>query len=63
MAETLRVLAYDAHDEVLKDVLIEDAEEAPEFYAHQLLHVEGVEAVNVFSASGATLLVVREETD
>jgi hypothetical protein len=44
---SLSVKAWDADGEQVKDTTIDPAGEGLEFYAHQLLHVDGVVCVEV----------------
>lgn len=44
----LHILAYAADGDRVKDIVIESGAETPEFYAHQLLHVDGVVCVQIF---------------
>jgi hypothetical protein len=47
MAESVQIIAYDGGGERVKDFIIEP-DEGLEFYAHQLLHVDGVICVQIF---------------
>lgn len=46
MAQTLGIRAYDANGTVIKD-FHGSFDEEPEFFAHQLLHADGVVCVEV----------------
>lgn len=55
MSQILRLTAYNADGAKVKDVTGEFLQ-APEFYAHQLLHIDGVVAAEILDADSNSLL-------
>lgn len=52
MANQYRVVAYLADGQVVKRFTVEDEQgDGPLFYAHQVLHVDGVVCVEIFDAA------------
>lgn len=57
MSPSFRIFTYSSTGTQLQDLLVEDPEEAPEFYAHQLLHAADVSCVKITALTdGATVL-------
>jgi hypothetical protein len=53
MAQTLGIRAYDADGALVKD-FEGSFDEEPEFYAHQLLHADGIVCVEISVPDGET---------
>lgn len=65
MAQTLGIRAWNAEGNLVKD-LVGTFDEDPEFYAHQLLHVDGIVCVEIRVPSdeqGTEAQVILQQCD